>query len=647
MKKLNFVLVALFLMVVPAFVACQSRNGQSQDHTLSVNAPVEQKDGWTIFTNTEQVNDLIADGDVLWAATSGGVVRWQPTSGTVAKYTTLDGLASNHVFCLAQDKEGSLWFGTDLGLSRYDGRSWRTYTTEDGLASDKIVAIAADKEGIWVAGATDIRPGTDVAVSPGVSRNDGTNWRTFEARDGLISNAVSTIFVDRQGDAWFGTDAGVSRYDGVTWQSFTPDDGLATYFVSGIGQDKRGNMWFATWSAGISRYDGKDWTTFLRDDGPGSNAIKDIAQDGRGDLWFATEANGVTRYDGRSWRNFTTRDGLPGNYIDHVVKDSRGNIWCDTSGPVEGENTVRPTGVGYYDGRVWRSYTRTDELPGNDISALAVDQAGDVWSGISGKGVVRYDGVNWRLFTTKDGLYSNNVRAIVVDKSGSLWFDFGGTFSRYDGTAWSSPTGSGGSASVGTISTDLDGNIWVVNQVGVTWYDGVDWHALAGVGDLPDKDFKLVSKDAKGNVWLAGTRLWQFDGANWRASPGGQLPGQEVTAMSGDDDGNLWVGTRGYESYALQGYGVSRYDGSNWMIFELGGATVRSIFQDDQGNMWFCTNVGLVRYDGATWDTLTVEDGLASNKTQAVAEQNGVLWIGTEAGISRCEAFQQRTGTVK
>ena len=47
-------------------------------------------------------------------------------------------------------RDGALWFGTEGGVSRFDGESWTTYTTEDGLASNDVWSIAMTPDGaLW------------------------------------------------------------------------------------------------------------------------------------------------------------------------------------------------------------------------------------------------------------------------------------------------------------------------------------------------------------------------------------------------------------------------------------------------------------------------------------------------------------------
>ncbi len=102
--------------------------------------------------NPGYVFSLIVDNrdDSVWAGTWGGGVshfdgqQWH-------NYTTVDGLAGNIVYSIAQDTNGILWFGTNNGLSRFDGKSWTTYNQTTGLLENNVYTIATLPSGeIWV-----------------------------------------------------------------------------------------------------------------------------------------------------------------------------------------------------------------------------------------------------------------------------------------------------------------------------------------------------------------------------------------------------------------------------------------------------------------------------------------------------------------
>ena len=142
------------------------------------------------------------EGNVLWAGTSGGVLRWDILGNDYQKYTTSDGLISNIVYAIAVDGAGNIWFGTNSGVSKFDGNHWTTYNENDGLASNTVYAIA----------------------------------------------------VDSANELWFGGDKGVSQFDGANWTIDTPADGLAGYDVRSLAIDSRDRVWAGVYKRGVSQY---------------------------------------------------------------------------------------------------------------------------------------------------------------------------------------------------------------------------------------------------------------------------------------------------------------------------------------------------------------------------------------------------------
>ncbi|MDX8338206.1 histidine kinase [Draconibacterium sp. IB214405] len=68
----------------------------------------------------------------------------------ITNYTIADGLPSNKIFCVLQDNDGFMWFGTNAGVIRSDGNYYKHYTTKDGLSYNSTVRMKEDMEGrIW------------------------------------------------------------------------------------------------------------------------------------------------------------------------------------------------------------------------------------------------------------------------------------------------------------------------------------------------------------------------------------------------------------------------------------------------------------------------------------------------------------------
>jgi ligand-binding sensor domain-containing protein len=68
-----------------------------------------------------------------------------------------DGLAGDSVFCVIAAPDNSVWFGTDKGISHFNGKSWETFGSGNGLANNWITSSVIESNGtIWFGSASAI-----------------------------------------------------------------------------------------------------------------------------------------------------------------------------------------------------------------------------------------------------------------------------------------------------------------------------------------------------------------------------------------------------------------------------------------------------------------------------------------------------------
>jgi ligand-binding sensor domain-containing protein len=163
----------------------------------------------------------------LWFGSSDGWVTCC-AGDALRVFTAKNGLVEALVHCIAEDRQGHLWFGTAAGVNRFDGETFQHFTTSDGLAGDRVFAIHADKSGtLWF------------ATDEGVCVWEEGRFRAVEDADAPGECQVGSILEDRQGQLWFDTSAGVYRFDGTAWRHFTAEDGLSPGWPYGHRRDPR------------------------------------------------------------------------------------------------------------------------------------------------------------------------------------------------------------------------------------------------------------------------------------------------------------------------------------------------------------------------------------------------------------------------
>ena len=198
--------------------------------------------------------------------------------------------------------------------------------------------------------------------------------------------------------------------------------------------------------------------------------------------------------------------------------------------------------------------TKTVEVRAGEVANIVVARAHGPGKPIG----VRRSGY-WQTLGVLDGLSVAPVNSIVQDADGSMWFGSRGGLSNYNGRDFTNYT-MGDTLSIGKMIFDADGDLWFLaynrqNKPSVVRYDGEAFKLLpmsTGVRTL------LV--DRRDNIWLAteDKGALRYDGSGF-TSFSAELPSNQVYDLAKDRQGNLWFATRG---------GVVRYDGSKFTVPE-------------------------------------------------------------------------------
>ncbi|RQO29824.1 hypothetical protein DBR32_14670 [Taibaiella sp. KBW10] len=305
-----------------------------------------------------------------------------------------------------EDQAGNLWFGTSAeGIYRYDGKIFTNFTEKDGLMSNRISGIAADKNGdIWI------------STPEGISCYDGKKFRNIPVSVingsytyGAIGNKAAkapmeiwSIFQDKKGTIWIGTNNdGVYCYDGKVFTHFLHQDkvenkdGLQLNAVNTILEDKAGNIWFSTWFEGLCRYDGKAVIHFTPND---EVWFSRIFEDKAGNIWAGRRGKGVCRFDGKSFTNVLQKGLFDECCVLCITQDESGNMWFGT----EAANIAMRDNMGglwSYNGQSFKNFTAEEGLGNYSVFSVLGDRKGNIWAGTRNTSLYRYDGKVIRSFS--------------------------------------------------------------------------------------------------------------------------------------------------------------------------------------------------------------------------------------------------------
>lgn len=481
-----------------------------------------------------------------------------------------------------QDRDGYMWFGTNRGLFRFDGKRYRRYTLADSLPDEKVTAIAQDVEGkIW----TGHQNGKLAFLEKGM-------FRTFNPPEGSATAPVSDILFDKRGTLWFST-----RNDGLYYfmrnRLYRVDEaeGMPDLFVYDMLQDSLGNIWAGT-DGGIAVCSLHDTQVKIRvlDNNTGlvDNIVKKLALAEDQSILVGTEDAGIIRYDQRSgaFQPLLREAWTLGAVTDFVLKGTQ--VWISTS----------QAGLFLYDHQrgVLKEYNRKTGADLATFSVLAKDREGNIWAG-SRSGVVRTPGDILEFIKTPVADGDRNVMAIAVDPYAAIWF------STKDGLFKRSRTASGEFVVEKQLTGAAYRNYRVISLF--VDHEGQVWAGLYGEGVLrinpaTGKVRHLNKELRNGNVLHISGK----DHVVWLATLGG---GEKIT-ISGDR------------------LDVKNYNSQNGLSSDF----IYQIFIDSQNRVWFGTDgKGVDMLDETGFHHL--ETGLSSRVVYGFAEGTAKqIWVNTQ-----------------
>jgi signal transduction histidine kinase/ligand-binding sensor domain-containing protein len=304
---------------------------------------------------------------VLWVSTMSGRLfqlainrasAAAPTANLI-DFNPTGAPAGNHADVIFSDREGTIWLGTNsYGLLRANKQVVTVYSKRDGLSSDSVYPVYEDREravwiGNWQGRVTRFKDGkftpawewtlpTALAEdrdgnlwmgkNVGLVRFNGGNWTEEDSLIGFTGRdyEVDAIHQDREGRMWFGTNQGLVSYRDGARKLYTTIDGLAGNEVKVILEDRQGALWFGTYG-GLNRLKEGKFTSYKKSDGLASDHVRALYEDGGGVLWVGTYDGGLSRIEDGRITTYTTNDGLFNNGVFQILDDQRGNFWMSSN----------------------------------------------------------------------------------------------------------------------------------------------------------------------------------------------------------------------------------------------------------------------------------------------------------------------------
>lgn len=611
----------------------------------------------------------------------------QPSSIRFQHLTVNDGLSHNSVYAILQDSQGFMWFGTYVGLTRYDGYSMKVYKhdPEDphSLSHNAVIALYEDADGnLWI------------GTNEGLNRYDRKLDRFVrylhnpEDPHSLSHNKINMfgrIYEDRRKNLWISTELGVDMLEKESGQfihmqanPLVPEE-LRDDLIYQLYEDTQGMFWLYANEVGLYRFDPQARQLFFHAHDPddpttlSNGAIQGFFEDRHGNLWIGTwdGVNRFARETGEFVRYVHDPDSpvsLNGTLVMGMAEDFSGRLWIGTADG--GLNVFRPETGDFV--RYQNNPTDPQSLNDDRVRSLYYAPSGVLWIGTKTGGVNAVPrGVDRFLHYRADpenpeSLSQNVVYPIYEDRDGILWLGTrGGGLNRFDRERGMfthyrhdpNDPFSVSSDDILSIYEDRAGNLWI----------GTDGHYLnrfdreteqffqypfdLDPADLGPRDesrrYHAFYEDDAGRFWIATVQgLWLLDRETGVRQIFEHLPDDpaslsdtHVRTLYEDRAGTFWVGTAGGLNAFNRDTGQAiRYmhdaDNEN----SLSNDTVICIHEDRSGRLWIGTDRGLNLFDRATgmFTPYREKDGLPNDHIYGILEDSaGNLWMSTNMGLTK------------
>ncbi|MEG2805152.1 two-component regulator propeller domain-containing protein [Stenotrophomonas sp.] len=505
------------------------------------------------------------------------------------RFTTADGLPSNAVHAAVQDRHGYLWFATEDGLARFDGRHFRVWQREQGL----------------------------------------------------VGTVLTRLVLDEQDRLWMGTAQGAVMRMSADRMHIEDVIGARGAAISALLPDAAGGLWFGVRGAGVFHLQAsrhlRHYLPTARGDGVPAGDVEHLVHAADGGVWVGTGRGLALWRDGRFHRPSAAYLGTTA--ITGMSRDAAGTVWISAS-----QGLWRSVGGSTVQAVAAPVHARLLGIGGEDAQWLA--DADRVWR----QPADHTAAVTVRLATVGQGA-PPHVRRVLEDRNGGVWllgrhlgvWRLPPLWQAFRAQPLLSPQAGvdgwlpgAGSAAVelqcgGQHQWKLHGHTLEHRHGGGRW-QRVAWPRRVnpvGWGPLS------VQCTAEGGVWVGGTAGLLHANDRQLAAVAGAPRG--IRALQATADGGLWIATEGviqrYDGHAraLQaGMRVTPRDG-------LPAGQVNGLAVDAEGVLWATSSSGLLRIVPATRQVRVYsrDDGIPEAVLQAGLEAQGtqMLAISQDGGV--------------
>ena len=575
--------------------------------------------------------------------------------------------------CLAEDRDGNLWFGTQDGIWRYDGLEWTRFGVNQGLDGTPVVAIV-------------VSPSNTIfcASGLGIYAFSGNEWtRTFPLT-GDMTWFFEDLVIGKSGSLWAASAWGVLHLQNESSTLYCLDEvGRAfretfpsldyvalpahlatteTLDYAGLGLERSGDTVFGVIPGSpadsadihlgdrliaVDTVDGDRHLTIHRQRVEAPIQLDIHPRRGRGDLrhfsandvclsrdgtvWVAVSSGEIVHFAPATniWRKYGKQDGLSIGELVNLLESTEGTIWAVSDD--------RERGINRFDGSRWSTLWLSAE-GGIDLNPSILEtQDGTIWVG-GHEGILHaYREEKWEVYRSPEvPLPTTRIVGLLESSDGALWMAGRGREPiRFDASTQRWMTCN----NLNFACEDAEGGKWFLEVSGkvVRMLNDV-WTSYGRSDGLMDTPTGLITA-SNGDVWAVGSHDHQAASAqltngSWQLKTYPELSwgvdGRAVLAAKG---GDVWLGAA-VDWDASQGRqgGILRVDGNTVDHYRpLEVEVLRYVYgigQTADGLIWIGSRRGLHHFDGQAWERVYEPEVLTSRIDVVHSSDTGDLWLG-------------------
>ncbi|WP_308759418.1 two-component regulator propeller domain-containing protein [uncultured Bacteroides sp.] len=576
------------------------------------------------------------------------------------RYDKGNGLSQQTVFCAVQDNRGFLWFGTKVGVNRFDGVKFKTYVSDpeqsNSLPNNTVLALAEAPDGfLWL--------GTSSGLC--VYNPEEDTFAPFNDSELKIEGSIDNLTFDKQGNLWVINSKGIYCLNSKNGNHhFFPSTDF--FIPTGITITQSGSVWILGLDGNIylfnpQRMDFVSYPILTKEEKAQHILLYRILECSNGDLMVTTDRIGARLFSPNNgevkvlFKNDARNNPI---YIHTAIQRNKDEFWFGTESGIH----IYQLNIGFTD-HLQKSYNDTYSLSDNAVHMLLKDREDGIWVGTFFGGV-NYLSSNSSLFDKylpKDeegNIKANVIREIHPDSEGNLWVgtEDGGlcffdtkrkVFRALSNLRWE---GRLISKNIQCLLVDKD-VIWLGTfDSGIYLFDLKSRQIINHFSSENNASGLLVNgivcfKKTSFDEILVGTMggLYRYAKSQNRFEIVPELDWGLIHSIYEDLEHTLWVVTMGRGLFTFKYKGGDEKMTAKTMPFISNYIT--TIFEDSKKRIWVGTEGnGIFLYNKAKntfSQTLSKLDYSGQIIYQIIEDATGMLWITTSNGLLRYNPEQK------